>query len=61
MGEKDDTIKMIGDKLKEINTDGEARCRICNALIVGENFAEVLQLLGEHGERMHPGEGGEGC
>jgi hypothetical protein len=50
--------KDMADDLHEMAEQGYVRCKLCGHRFDGDNWGEVLQALGEHGEEKHPGHAG---
>ncbi len=46
-------LQDLEDDLREMAERGYVECRICHKRFYGEDFGEVLQALGEHGEKAH--------
>lgn len=49
-----DTMSELQGVLSRIADEGRAVCRLCFFVATGSSYGEILQRLGEHGERAHP-------
>ncbi|QIO25474.1 hypothetical protein [Haloarcula sp. JP-L23] len=57
----------LAGTLEDVAESGEAQCRLCDHVVEGESFGEILEKLAEHGEAEHDwddrtgwSEGGDG-
>jgi len=53
--EQDEIFEMIKSTLREVARTESAECRLCGHVVRGTSFGEILQRLGVHGDRAHPG------
>lgn len=39
--------------LEKVAKTGEAKCRLCEHTVTGDNFGEIFEKLARHGEEKH--------
>jgi hypothetical protein len=48
-----DTMNVLQSGLSIIAEEHRAECKLCSFVATGDSYGEILQKLGEHGERAH--------